>query len=74
MRLTIVGGCFLEIILDYLYGSGEPQAVLSGVQQGSLLGPLSFRILINDLSDVLKFSELFISADDLKLLFAGETG
>ena len=46
--------------------------VTSGVPQGSLLGPLLFFIFINDLPDLLKFSEPFIFADDLKLLFTGK--
>ena len=77
-----VGGCFLEILHDYVSGreqfvrmnscSSATLEVTSGVPQGSLLGPLLFCIFINDLPDLFKFSEPFIFADDLKLLFMGK--
>ena len=75
---TGVGGCFLEIISDYLSNrkqfvradnfSSETLEITNGVPQGSLIGPFYFCIFINDLPGVLKFSDPYIFADDLKLL------
>ena len=44
--------------------------ITNGLPQGLLVGPILFCIFINDLPDVLMFSEPFIFADDIKNLAA----
>ena len=71
-------GCLLEIPFEYVKDRQQYVRVdnkiskildiTSRILQGSLLGPLLCFKFINDLSDILMFSEPFIFADGLKML------
>lgn len=45
-------------------------AVLSGVPQGSHLGPILFSLFINDLPTVIQFSNVLLYADDVKIFMS----
>ena len=47
--------------------------VLSGVPQGTVLGPLLFLIMLNDISDIVKKCSIYSFADDTRILKIIET-
>lgn len=54
-----------QVVIDGVQST--PFIALSGVPQGSVLGPLFFNIFINDIAKVIKHSKIYMFADDLKL-------
>lgn len=63
-RHYLTGRCSVVSVDDLKSNSFVP---LSGIPQGSILGPLLFNIFINDISTIVKSSQCLLYADDLKI-------
>ena len=60
-------------IVSYDGALSEIQTISCGVPQGSILGPLLFTLLINDIDENLRQCEMTLYADDSVLYVAGKT-
>ena len=60
-------------IVSYDGALSEIQAISCGVPQGSILGPLLFTLLINDINKNLRKCEMTLYADDSVLYVGGKT-
>ena len=53
--------------------NSEMQPITCGIPQGSILSPLMFTVLINDIDTNLKLCDMILYADDIVMFHAGRT-
>jgi len=65
--LTGLNIFLLQVVINGKYSEWLP--VVSGIPQGSILGPLLFILYIDDIRHVVKHSSIKFFADDLSLYY-----
>ena len=73
-----IGGKIIDWLAEFLTNRSQKTViegqesfaaeVISGVPQGTVLGPLLFLIMLNDITEKIKYSSLYSFADDTRIL------
>ena len=84
LRFYGIVGKELDWFTDYLFGrrqyvdydgcKSDLKYVVNGVPQGSIIGPLLFLVLVNDMPTVTRSCKILMYADDTVLFYADKNG